>query len=222
MMNSTRLLALEGVDIAYPARDGPGDLQVVCGFDLTVDRGELVCVAGRSGSGKSSILNVASGLIRPRRGTVRWSGRPLADLSEAERARMRREFLGLVFQSGALMPLLTAEENVALPGLPPAMRNDGRHRARSLLELVGLGTRHHHFPAHLSAGEQQRVAIARALYGDPALLLVDEPTANLDRVNANVVIELLVAQALAGRGVLVASHDPSLINRANRVIVLET
>ncbi|TAM62874.1 MAG: ATP-binding cassette domain-containing protein, partial [Chloroflexota bacterium] len=142
-------------------------------------------------------------------------------LSESARAGRRGGFIGYVFQNAGLLPALTAAENVALPGLPEGSEADGRTRARELLATVGLAGRDRHFPAQLSGGEQQRVGIARALYGEPPLLLVDEPKANLDRVAADAVIALLAGLAGPGRGLLVASHDPALIARADAVLHLE-
>ena len=221
MSEAVPLLALEGVTFRYPARDGGPPLTVLDDCSLRAAAGGLLCVAGRSGSGKSTLLLLAAGLLLPSAGTVRWQGAAIEGLSESARARRRRGYLGFVFQNAGLLPALTAAENVALPGLPDGDGRDGRVRARELLAMVGLDGRARHFPAQLSGGEQQRVGIARALYGEPPLLLVDEPTANLDRASADAIIDLLAGLAGPERGLVVASHDTRLIARADAVLRLE-
>ncbi len=215
------LLALSGVSKLYPSRDGSGSIRVFEGIDLEVRAGELVCVAGRSGSGKTTLLHIAAALVAPTSGVVRWRGVDPAGLRDAERSALRRETLGIVFQDAGLIGTLTAAENVALPGLPAGLGSDARRRARELLELVGVEGRAHHFPSQLSGGEQQRVGIARALFADPPVLIVDEPTANLDRRTADTIIDLLASIRAAGRGLLVASHDAHLVARADRVVALD-
>jgi predicted ABC-type transport system involved in lysophospholipase L1 biosynthesis ATPase subunit len=215
------LLELSAITFCYPARDGGPPLTVLEDLSLRAEAGRLLCVAGRSGSGKSTLLAVAAGLLLPAAGSVRWAGEPIAGLSESARARRRRGFIGFVFQNAGLLPALTAAENVALPGLPAGDQPDGRARAREVLEAVGLEGRARHFPAQLSGGEQQRVGIARALYAAPPLLIVDEPTANLDRASADAIIALLAGLAGPERGLLVASHDERLIGRADAVFRLE-
>lgn len=215
------LLALSGVSKVYPSRDGSAPIRVFEGIDLELRCGELVCVAGRSGSGKTTLLHIAAALISPTSGVVRWRGVDPAELGDAERSALRRETLGIVFQDAGLIGTLTAAENVALPGLPAGLGRDARRRARELLELVGVAGRANHFPSQLSGGEQQRVGIARALFADPPVLIVDEPTSNLDRRTADAIIELLTSIRAAGRGLLVASHDAHLIARADRVVPLD-
>ncbi len=215
------LLALSGVSKVYPSRDGSAPIRVFEGIDLELRAGELVCVAGRSGSGKTTLLHIAAALISPTSGVVRWRGVDPAELGDAERSALRRETLGIVFQDAGLIGTLTAAENVALPGLPAGLGRDARRRARELLELVGVAGRANHFPSQLSGGEQQRVGIARALFADPPVLIVDEPTSNLDRRTADAIIELLTSIRAAGRGLLVASHDAHLIARADRVVPLD-
>jgi putative ABC transport system ATP-binding protein len=215
------LLALSGVSKVYPSRDGSAPIRVFEGIDLELRAGELVCVAGRSGSGKTTLLHIAAALISPTSGVVRWRGVDPAELGDAERSALRREMLGIVFQDAGLIGALTAAENVALPGLPAGLGRDARRRARELLELVGVAGRANHFPSQLSGGEQQRVGIARALFADPPVLIVDEPTSNLDRRTADAIIQLLTSIRTAGRGLLVASHDAHLIARADRVVPLD-
>ena len=213
------LLELDEIVVRYPSRGGGGEVTALAATTLSLADGAFVCVAGRSGSGKTSLLHVAAGLLVPSGGDVRWRGDSIVRLSEGERARRRLELVGFVFQSSGLIGSLTAAENVALPGRPRG--RDRRARALELLAEVGLADRADHFPSQLSGGEQQRVGLARALYADPAALLFDEPTANLDRATADAIIELMVELNRAGRSILVASHDDHLIGRAETVIRLE-
>lgn len=213
------LVALSDVTMDYP-RQGGGALRILDRMSLTVRPREVVCLAGRSGSGKTTVLMIAAGLLRPTGGTVHWGDVALhalrGDTLTAERGRR----VGIVFQNGALIAALRASENVALPGIA-AHGTEAADRAARLLDDVGLSDRGSHFPAMLSGGEQQRVAIARALFRDPPLLLVDEPTANLDRHAASAVIELLIRLREAGRGLLVASHDERVIASADHVVAME-
>jgi ABC-type lipoprotein export system ATPase subunit len=190
------------------------------GLSAAVGRGEFVVVAGRSGSGKTTALNVAAGLIRPSGGDVRWLGDSIQGTGSDELAERRARFVGLVFQTASLIETLTAAENVALAAIA-AKAPRSPTRVAELLEGVGLAGRASHFPGQLSGGEQQRVAVARALYADPPVLIVDEPTANLDRRTADGIIRLLENLRAAGRGLLVASHDPEVVKAATTVIELE-
>ena len=201
-----------------------GDAQVdaLRGVDLTVARGEFVALVGPSGSGKSTLLNLIGGLDRPTSGQVWINGTELSASDEQTLTRHRRQHVGFVFQSFNLLPRLTAEENVALPlmfsGIPEQER---RARARALLERVGLGHRLDHRPTQLSGGEQQRVAIARALIGEPALLLADEPTGNLDTTIGAEIMSLLKAlNQERGLTLLVVTHDPEVAAFADRVVKL--
>ena len=214
------LLQVEDVSMRFPARDGGRPIELLGTLSLRVDPGELVVVAGRSGSGKTTLLNIAAGLTQPSEGTVSWAGKPITGFASGALAERRGRFLGIVFQNAALIDSLTAAENVALAGIATGRRDD-RHRAIALLDQFGLRARARHFPRHLSGGEQQRVAVARALYADPPLLIVDEPTANLDRRTADGLIKLLLGLGSAKRGLLVASHDLHLIAAAARVVELE-
>jgi len=214
------LVELRSIVMTYPGRDHGLPVPVLHGIDLDVAAGELVVVAGRSGSGKTTLINIAAGLLRPTAGSIRWSGTEIGGLNPDALARLRGSSIGIVFQNSALIETLTAAENVAVAGVPLGRRGGGPRTAQ-LLEELGVGARARHFPAHLSGGEQQRVAIARALFGDPALLLVDEPTANLDRRTADEVIGILRSLADRGRGLLVASHDKHAMDVAARVVELE-
>lgn len=194
-------------------------LHVIRGLNLSVSPGELVCLAGRSGSGKTTVMMIAAGLLAPTAGTVQWGDFELGTMSDDERARERGRRLGLVFQHAGLIATLRASENVALAGMVGrSMRNGASGRVEHLLNVVGLADRARHYPAQLSGGEQQRVALARALFNDPPLLLADEPTANLDRTTANDIIALLVALRGEGRALLVATHDEAMASAADAVI----
>lgn len=174
--------------------------------DLSLRAGETLLVRGRSGSGKSTLLHLLAGVEAPTAGRVVLAGQDLGGLDEAARAQLRLRHVGLVFQHFNLIPDLTAEENVRLP-MTLARRPGARPRALDLLGRVGLAPKAQAFPSALSGGEMQRVAIARALANDPAVVLADEPTANLDEENAWRVLRLLAQVARDGRSVLVASHD---------------
>jgi putative ABC transport system ATP-binding protein len=190
--------------------------------NLTLTRGEFVALVGPSGSGKSTVLNLIGGLDRPTSGEVWIDGTELGSSDERTLTRHRRQHVGFVFQSFNLLSRLTAEENVALPlmfsGVPEKER---RARARALLERVGLGARLTHRPTQLSGGEQQRVAIARALVAQPALLLADEPTGNLDTATGAEIMGLLKElNQEQGLTLLVVTHDTEVAAFADRVVRL--
>lgn len=204
------------MDLTLPSSAGP--VAILRGADLEVGAGERVAVTGPSGSGKSSLISVAAGLERPSGGEVRLFGTDLAALDEAGRARLRRGRVSLVFQSFHLLPNMTAEENVAAP-LEIDRRGDAMATARRWLERVGLDARRRHYPHQLSGGEQQRVALARALGVRPALLFADEPTGNLDDVNAAGVADLMFELlAETGAALVLVTHDAGLAARADRTV----
>lgn len=215
------LVRLEGIAMAYGGPLGRPSIQVLRGVGLSVSPGQLVCVAGRSGSGKSTLLGIISGLLRPTDGVVKWQGQDVWEMTEADRRRWRHDHVGLVFQNGGLVESLTAIENVALAAVPRGVGRTARDRALLSLGMVGISDRSDAFPAQLSGGEQQRVGIARALFAEPSLLIIDEPTANLDRTTSDGVIDLLVGLQTDGAGLVVASHDQHLIDRANSVLKLD-
>ncbi len=190
------------------------------GIDLDVRAGEMVGLVGPSGSGKTSLLMLLAGLERASSGSIQFAGEEMTGRDEDLLARWRRTNVGIVFQAFHLIPTMTALENVAVP-LELARRRDAFERASEALRAVGLGARFTHLPSQLSGGEQQRVALARALAPSPALILVDEPTGNLDEETGRAVMELLFHQ-VAGNGctLLLVTHDPSLTARCNRVIRL--
>jgi ABC-type lipoprotein export system ATPase subunit len=186
---------------------------------LEVERGEFVRLSGPSGSGKTTLLNLVAGLDQPDQGEIIVAGIDVARLSVSQASRYRAEQVGMVFQSYNLIPQLTALENVLLPMI--ALRRADRRRARELLDLVGLVDRGDHNPAQLSGGEQQRVAVARALANDPALVLADEPTGNLDEESADAVMGLLTS-AVRDRGqtLLLVSHEHQKMCSVDRFLEL--
>lgn len=215
------LLEARGVGLSYALPGRRERLTVLRDAHLSAAPGHLVCVAGRSGSGKTTLLMIVAGFLRPEGGSLVWRGRAVTELAGDDLTRLRRGFIGMTFQDGGLIGSLTAAENVALArGEDGRLRRDAE-RVLALLEEVGLGSRARHVPSQLSGGERQRVALARALNGDPPVLLVDEPTANLDRSSADGVIELLLDQRDAGRAVVAASHDARLLEHADSRVDLD-
>jgi len=217
------VIRLRGVTKTF--RDGDRPLPILRGVDLDVAPGELVAIVGASGSGKSTLLYVAGALDSDFAGEATVAGRPLVGLSARDRADLRNRQVGFVFQAFNLLPGLSAEENVMLPGM---LRRDGaepaaavRARARDALARVGLAERAAAPPARLSGGERQRVALARALLSGPAVLLADEPTGNLDVVSGEEVIQLFRALADGGMAVLVVTHEERVSRVASRVLHLE-
>lgn len=189
--------------------------------DLDVQSGELVAIMGRSGSGKSSLLNLAGGLDHPTTGTVRVDGVHLGDLSGSQLAALRRRSIGFVFQQYNLLPSLTAGENVSLPLELDGMRlQQAAVLAANALDEVGLGGWSHRYPDQLSGGEQQRVAIARGLVGPRQLLLADEPTGALDEATAEGILRVLRGRCEAGAAAILVTHEPAFAAWADRVIRL--
>jgi putative ABC transport system ATP-binding protein len=213
-----RLISLEGVEKTY--RTGRIEYRALRGIDLSIARGELVAVVGPSGSGKSTILNLITGIDRPTAGAVTVDGHRLDRMSEEELATWRGANVGIVFQFFQLLPTLSAIENAVLPldFLRWRSRSERAERARHNLDLVGLADKADHLPAELSGGEQQRVAIARALAADPALVVGDEPTGNLDTVTAAEMFDLLSRLNAEGTTILFVTHDRQLAAQAHRVV----
>jgi len=214
------LILLESVGKVYGS--GPGRAVALDGISISVAPGQFIAVAGPSGSGKTSLLNLIGGLDEPTSGSVSIDGKRLRDLSEDERAGLRLRTVGFIFQHFNLIPVLSAAENVELPLLfRPIGAADRRRRVARALERVGLGDKQARRPAELSGGELQRVAVARALAGEPAIVLADEPTANLDHETGAAVIGLMHELNRENRTTfLYASHDPELIRLADRVVRL--
>ena len=200
--------------------DGGGHtVYAVRDVSLTVPPGELLAIVGRSGSGKTTLLNMIAGLDRPDEGTVYLDGREITSANEAELTALRRSNIGFVFQSFGLLPLLSAAENIALAlRIAGASSRDEGQRTRELLEMVGLSARAGHRPYELSGGEQQRVAVARALANRPRLLIADEPTGELDTVTGAQIFGLLQAAAAEGVTIVMATHDPLIVDYAHRVV----
>ena len=214
--NAKALVVLENIELNLSST--AGEVNILRGLDLTVDRGERLGVVGPSGSGKTTMLMIIAGLERPSAGTVHVAGSDLADMDEDGLALFRREHVGIVFQAYHLVPTMTALENTAVPLEFGGIR-DAFEQAQEALEAVGLGHRLGHYPAQLSGGEQQRVALARAVVTKPDLLLADEPTGNLDRETGGTVMELLFElQAARDASLLLITHDPDLTARCDRVV----
>ena len=197
-----------------------GTIEILKNISLNVSTGESLALIGPSGSGKSSLLMLLGGLERASSGSVRVAGTELSDLNEDQLAFLRRDQMGIVFQSFHLIPTMSALENVATP-LELSGATDAFKRARGALDTVGLTHRQDHFPGQLSGGEQQRVALARAVVAQPKILLADEPTGNLDGINGIAIMDLLFSlRDKFSSTLILVTHDPVLANRCNRIIRL--
>ena len=192
------------------------ELEILRGIDLEIKRGETAAIVGASGSGKSTLLGLLAGLDAPSSGEITLDGTNIVNLDEDERATLRSEKVGFVFQNFQLLPALTALENVMLP-LELAGIDDAREKSEEFLSRVGLEERFHHYPRTLSGGEQQRVAIARAFASQPLILFADEPTGNLDTTTGATVVELLFGlNKEEGTTLVLVTHDNSLADRCQR------
>ncbi len=221
--HAARAPVVEAVELTRTYRRDADEVRALDRVTLRVDEGEFIALMGPSGSGKSTLLNLIAGIDRPTGGTIRVAGDDLAELTEDELAAWRNARLGFVFQAFNLIPVLTAAENVELPLLLTDLTKDERRRhVETALRLVGLGDRMQHYPRQLSGGEEQRVAIARAVVTDPALLLADEPTGNLDARSAEEVMRLLARlNGEAGKTIILVTHDPKTASFATRRVVLD-
>jgi lipoprotein-releasing system ATP-binding protein len=219
-MTETTILSCDGVRKHF--EEAGQRLDVLTGVDMVVNRGETLAIVGASGSGKTTLLQILGGLDLPSSGTVRITGQSLAELSDAARGTLRNRALGFVYQFHHLLPEFTALENVAMPLLVRrAKAADAEREARQLLERVGLGGRLAHRPAQLSGGERQRAAVARALVTRPALVLADEPTGNLDGVNARAVLDLMLElNRELGTSLVIVTHAQEIASRMQRVLTL--
>ena len=201
--------------------DSTGVLDILRDINLSFTAGETVAIVGASGSGKSTLLSILAGLDTPSHGTVRLLGQDLFALSEDDRAAVRAQKMGFVFQSFQLLGNLTALENVMLP-LELAGQRDARARASQMLERVGLGQRLNHYPRLMSGGEQQRVALARAFVVEPAVLLADEPTGSLDFATGQTIMELMFAlNRERGTTLILVTHDREIAKQCDRSITIE-
>jgi putative ABC transport system ATP-binding protein len=196
---------------------GRGEVHALRGIDLAIGQGEFVAIMGPSGSGKTTLMEIVGCLSKPSAGTYRFAGRDVSGIDADGLSRLRGEQIGFVFQSFNLLPQISAWENVEMPLLFGGVsRRKRRERVGELLDRVGLADRMHHKPTELSGGEMQRVATARALAMDPAILLADEPTGNLDSTSGSDVMTLFQELHAQGRTILVITHDPALARRAPR------
>lgn len=202
---------------------GKETVEVLTGINLTVDEGDFLALMGPSGSGKTTLLNLIGGLDHPTAGTVSVSGSNLNELSSSALAKWRSVNIGFVFQFYNLLPVLNAQRNVELPLLLTKLSRSQRTKnAATALEIVGLADRAKHKPGELSGGQQQRVAIARAMVADPALLVCDEPTGDLDRDTADEILELLeLLNRDHGKTVIIVTHDPKAASHAQRILYMD-
>ncbi|WP_299919520.1 ABC transporter ATP-binding protein [uncultured Roseobacter sp.] len=217
----TPFIALSGVSKSY--QTGATSVPIFDNLDLSIQKGEFVAVMGPSGSGKSTLLNLLAGLDGPDSGDIRIADQRLDHMGEAARSAWRAHHLGIVFQFYNLLPMLTAEENIELPLLlKPIPAPVRRERVAKILDLVGLGGRGRQNPARMSGGQQQRVGIARAIVSDPALLLCDEPTGDLDRKSADEVLTMLgYLNRELGKTIVMVTHDPEAAEAAGRTLHLD-
>jgi putative ABC transport system ATP-binding protein len=216
-MNLSRDPALEARNVWRWLPLGREQIQILKDVCFAIGRGEFVALVGPSGSGKSTLLGVIAGLDRPNQGRVLVDGVDITQMSEARLAEVRNHKIGMVFQAFNLIPTLTAQENVELPLYVGSHEGSPSDRARQLLELVGLGQRVSHRPGQLSGGEQQRVAVARAMATNPAIVIMDEPTGNLDGPNGARLLDLIAdLRRASGTTFLVATHDQDVASRADR------
>ena len=218
-MNQT-VIDIQGITKTYV--NGKLSVPVLHGIDLVVNKGEFVSIMGPSGSGKSTFMNILGCLDRPTTGSYRLNGDEVATLSDDELAYVRNKQIGFVFQSFNLLTKLTALENVALPMIYAGVNKKMRiERATQLLQSVGLGERMDHLPSELSGGQRQRVAIARALANNPAIIMADEPTGNLDSKSTIDVMNIFRGLHDEGRTILLVTHEPDIATYASRNIVLK-
>ena len=211
---------LEIKNVSKQYHEGAARVTALDGVSLSIARGDFVAIMGPSGSGKSTLLNIIGGLDNVSGGEVVLEGNRIDSLSEGSLVSVRRGKIAYIFQQYHLLSSLTALENVLLP-LTFAGSNDGKKQALELLKKVGLESRAHHKPGELSGGEQQRVAIARALISDPAVILADEPTGNVDQSTGKQIMGLLSGLNREGRTVIIVTHDPAVADYARTVIFLQ-
>ena len=222
LLPNEKQVAVECIDVRREFQDGSRVIKVLQGTNLAVDRGEFVAIVGASGSGKTTLLNLIGGLDKPTSGTILVDGEDITKLNDEKMSEVRRHKIGVLFQDQHLLPIFTALENVEVPMLlddvPPKEREE---RAIRLLETVSVDHRSQHMPHELSGGMRSRVALARALANDPAILLCDEPTGDLDHKTGGEIIQLMRALAKKKNlAVLAATHDPETARMADRILLL--
>jgi putative ABC transport system ATP-binding protein len=211
--------ALEALDVRKSLPLGRERVDILKGISLRIEHGELVAIVGPSGSGKSTLLGVISGLDTPTAGRVLVDGVDITHMRESQLALVRNQKIGMVFQAFNLIPTLTAQENVEVPLYVGKHRGSPAQRARELLTLVNLGHRLGNRPSQMSGGEQQRVAVARALSTNPAIVIMDEPTGNLDKQNGDNVLRMIhELREATGTTFVIATHDPNVATAADRAI----
>jgi putative ABC transport system ATP-binding protein len=214
---------IEVVDLFKSYQRDSLEIPVLRNISLNIAEGDFLAFMGPSGSGKTTLLNLIAGIDKPTSGKILIAGTDITELSETELAVWRSHNIGFIFQFYNLIPVLTALENVELPLiLTPLSRKERRSHAETALEVVGLGERMHHYPRQLSGGQEQRVAIARAIATDPAILVADEPTGDLDKVSAEEVLELMHRlNRELNKTILMVTHDPRAAERALSVRTLD-
>jgi putative ABC transport system ATP-binding protein len=214
--------AVDCREVRRDFQDGPRMIHVLRGTNLSVRKGEFVAIVGASGSGKTTLLNLIGGLDRPTGGTILVAGIDITSLDDDEMSRIRRDKIGVLFQDQHLLPIFTALENVEVPMLLDEVKAKERYtRAMELLKAVGVDHRAHHMPHELSGGMRSRVALARALANNPAVLLCDEPTGDLDHKTGEEIIKLMRDLAKKqGRAVIVVTHDPEVARMADKILLL--
>ena len=214
---------LEVSDVSKVFKSGQREVTVLSGVNFSIKEGEVVAIVGPSGSGKTTLLGLCAGLDHPTTGQIHIYDREISKLDENEKAAVRNEYVGFIFQNFQLIPTLTAYENVMVPLELQGNSKMARQRAKLLLERVGLGSRLTHYPSQLSGGEQQRVSLARAFCNTPKLLFADEPTGNLDGETGAKVEELLFElNKEQGTTLVIVTHDMELANKADRIIRLKS
>jgi len=214
------MIELKGITKTYK-KNGSLEVNVLQGIDLEIRKGEFVAIMAPSGMGKSTLMNIIGCLDRPIGGQYFLDGTEVVNMNDDQLSRTRNKKIGFVFQSFNLLPKTTALENVELPLIYSPEDVDLKAKAKAALEAVGLGDRIEHVPSELSGGQQQRVAIARALVNDPALILADEPTGNLDSVSSREVMNIFRKLNQEGRTIVLVTHEPDVAEAANRIIKMK-
>lgn len=215
-------MILEAKEIYKTYQGVNKELTVLDNINFHVKKGEILAIVGPSGSGKTTLLGLCAGLDSPTSGLLNLAGEAISDMTENEKAELRNRKVGFIFQNFQLLPTLTALENVMIPLELQGRSQGARAKAMELLERVGLGDRHHHYPSQLSGGEQQRVSLARAFSNDPEILFADEPTGNLDEETGQIVENLLFELNKEKQTTLIiVTHDLELANKTDRIIKLK-